>query len=590
MRELANAEREPATHAADSGKGARRSARLQHASALALLAGMALLLSASMRDESPTTDETVHLTRGVAFYWGHGASLSYAHPPLGNALAALPVVLREPEHDLTQSESYRLGQVDRVGRELLEQHYPERRRWFFEARSAVSLIALALAAYCYWLGSQLFGRTAGLCGLLFVALNPTLIAHGRVMTTDLPVTAAMTMCVGELVMFLIGRARWHAWSAALMFGAALITKYTALGLVPLLGALAGGFAFFGLGRYAGLGRRRALQRFALLGLLFACSGLLLINAIYRFDRTGLSVAQILEQPEPENQITRSFKGTLLERRSVLKFLPDWLRIPVPYTYLYGLTSITVHDRGGHPSSFFGKPIRRGHPAYFPVLLLIKTPVLELFGLCAALVIAWQRRWRVSLGAGALAFYAGTLLLLATRASINIGIRHILPVLPILALLAGLGAVRAWQCAGRSALRTSVTACLVASHLLGLAWCYPDYISDFNALVGGRRGGEQISIVGEEWGQDMVRLGRELKARGIESLRHNTDTFTSGLELARFGVSVEKLGCPRRALGTGWLAVSSRELVRAPECWQWLLNHHPPAFVVNNHIWVYDLPR
>jgi hypothetical protein len=409
------------------------------------------------------------------------------------------------------------------------------------------------------------------------------------MTTDLPVTAAMTVCMGELVLFLIGRARWHAWTAALMFGAALITKYTALALVPLLGALACGFAFFGLGRYAGLGRRRALQRVALLALLFSCSGLTIINAIYRFDRTGLSVAQILEQPEPENQITRGFKGMLLERRSVLKFLPDWLRLPVPYTYLYGLTSITVHDRSGHPSSFFGKPIKRGHPAYFPVLILIKTPLLELVGLCAALIIAWQRRWRVNLGAWALTFYASALLILAMRASINIGIRHILPMLPVLGLIAGLGAVRAWQCAGRSALRTSVTACLVGSHLLGLAWCYPDYISDFNALVGGRRGGEQISIVGEEWGQDMVRLGTALKARGVESVRHNPDTFTSGLELARFGVSIERLGCPRRSPGAGWMAVSSRELVRSPECWQWIESIQP-EFVVNNHVWVYALTR
>ncbi|HKP55449.1 MAG TPA: glycosyltransferase family 39 protein [Polyangiales bacterium] len=574
--------------AAASGKHARRSARLQQAAAIALLAAMAYLLSSSMREESPTTDETVHLTRGVAFYWGHGASLSYAHPPLGNALAALPVVLREPEHDLTHSESYQLGQVDRVGKELLEDHYSERRRWFFEARSAVSLIALAMAAYCYWLASQLFGRTVGLCSLLFIALNPTLIAHGRLMTTDLPVTAAMTMCVGELVLFLVGRARWHAWTAALMFGAALITKYTALALVPVLGALAGGFAFFGLGRYAGLGRRRALQRVALLGVLFVCSGLTLINAIYRFDRTGLSVAQILEQPEPENMITRGFKGELLERRSVLKFLPGWLRVPVPYTYLYGLTSITVHDRSGHPSSFFGKPIRRGHPAYFPVMLLIKTPLLELCGLFAALIVAWQRRWRVGLGAWALTFYAGALLLLATRAGINIGIRHILPLLPVLGLIAGLGAVRAWQGVGRSRMRTSITGCLIASHVLGLAWCFPDYISDFNALVGGRRGGEQISIVGEEWGQDMFRLGRELKARGVEFLRHNPDTFTSTLELAQFGVTIDRPGCPRRSPGKGWLAVSAREFVRAPECWEWVLDT-APQFVVNNHIWVYDLP-
>lgn len=559
-----------------------------HAIAGLLLAVMGILLITSMRDESPTTDEPVHLTRGVSFYWGENASLSYAHPPLGNALTALPVVLREPAQDVKHADGYEFGQVDRVGRALLEVDYPDRRRWFFEARAAVAVIALAMAAYTYFLGCTLFGPLAGLAGLGFVALHPTLIAHGRLMTTDMPVTAAMVVCVGELILYLIGRARWHAVTAALMFGAAVTTKYTALALLPVLGLLALVCAFFGLGRYAGVARARALKSTALLALLVACVGLFSINAIYRFDRTGLRVEQMLQLPEPMNQITRGFKGTLLERRSVLKFLPGWVRVPVPFTYLYGLASISVHDRGGHLSTFFGKPQRRGHPAYFPVLFLIKTPLLSLAGLFAAGIICWHRRGRVSLAAWLLTAYCAITLLLATRSGINIGIRHILPILPIFGILAGVGAARAWESAGRSELRTSVTACLVAAHVLGLAWCFPDYISDFNALVGGRKGGEEISIVGEEWGQDMVRLGTALQAHGVRDFRYNTDTFTGALELARFGVTVERLSCPKRAPRNVWLGVNARERARTPECVAWLAGHEP-VFEISNHIRVYRMP-
>jgi len=313
----------------------------------------------------------------------------------------------------------------------------------------------------------------------------------------------------------------------------------------------------------------------------------MINGIYGFDRTGLRVDQILQQPEPINQITRGFKGTLLERRSVLKFLPAWVRIPVPYTYLYGLTSISVHDRSGHASAFFGQLRKRGHPAYFPVMIAIKLPLLTLAGLGAAALICYRRRGRVSLAAWALAFYVAALLLLATRSGINIGIRHVLPVLPVLGILGGLGAVRCFQSIGRSPLRTAVASCLIAAHLFGLTWCFPDYISDFNALAGGQRGGERISIVGEEWGQDMVRLGRLLQAHGIRRLSFNLDTFTSGLELARFGVRVERLGCPARAPNEIWVGVNARELVRLPECLTWL-SGRDPEFIVNNHVHVYRL--
>jgi hypothetical protein len=240
------------------------------------------------------------------------------------------------------------------------------------------------------------------------------------------------------------------------------------------------------------------------------------------------------------------------------------------------------------SAFFGKPLRYGHPAYFPVLLAIKTPLLSLAALFVAGMICYRRRGRVSLGAWLLTGYAGFLLLLAMRSGINIGIRHILPVLPVLGILSGAGAVHAFRGAGRSQLRTSVAACLAAAHVLGLAWCFPDYISDFNALVGGRKGGQKISIVGEDWGQDMVRLGRALQEHGVRSLRYNVDRFTSGLELARFGVRVERLNCPSKAPLKAWIGVNARERTRLPECWRWLPTREPDI-VVNDHVWVFKMP-
>lgn len=543
----------------------------------------------SMQSESPTTDETVHLTRGVAFFWGKHASLSYAHPPLGNALCALPIVLSEKPEDLTKANGYEQGQVEIVARTLLEAHYPERRSWFVKARLVVMAMTIAMAGYAYLLGCTLFGPLAGLIGLGFVTLNPTLIANGRLMTTDMPVTAAMLFCAGESILYLIGRPRWHAVTAALTFGAAVTTKYTALALLPIIGLLALGCAWFGLGRYRGVPRKRALLSIAGLAIAVCLTGLLAINAIYQFDRTGLRVDQILQQPEPMNQITRGYNGSLLERRSVFKHLPAWVRMPVPFTYMYGFASISVHDRSGHLSTFFGKALRKGHPLYFPVLLAIKTPLLSLLGLLCAGIVCWRRRGRVSLGAWLLAGYGMILLVLAMRAGINIGIRHILPLLPVLGILAGAGAVHAFRAVGRSELRTSTAACLIAAHLFGLSWCYPDYVSDFNALVGGRVGGEKISIVGEEWGQDMVRLGAALAERNVKVIRYNTDTFTSGLELARFGVRVEKLMCPKKAPVKAWVAINARERARIPECLEWMPQREPDI-VVNNHIWVFNLAR
>jgi hypothetical protein len=58
---------------------------------------------------------------------------------------------------------------------------------------------------------------------------------------------------------------------------------------------------------------------------------------------------------------------------VLKFLPAGCACRFR-TYLYGLTSITVHERGGHPSSFFGKPSSAAI-GVFPGAAADQTPLL-----------------------------------------------------------------------------------------------------------------------------------------------------------------------------------------------------------------------
>src|SRR5690554_6908538 len=64
--------------------------RRRHWFALGLLLMCAALLWTSERDRTLTADEPLHLIRGHAFWWNDTARLSYAHPPLANAITSLP--------------------------------------------------------------------------------------------------------------------------------------------------------------------------------------------------------------------------------------------------------------------------------------------------------------------------------------------------------------------------------------------------------------------------------------------------------------------------------------------------------------------
>jgi 4-amino-4-deoxy-L-arabinose transferase-like glycosyltransferase len=562
-----------------------------------LLALLALLLGASMIDESPTTDEPLHLTRGLAYYWGPDTSLNYSHPPLGNVVGALPVALIESvlggRVEMSKVTGYADGEVWKVARDMIGSHYGRHRPWFFEARAMIALLSIALAFYVYRLGVQFFGSAVGLCALAFFVFHPTLIAHGRLMTTDMPVTVAMVIAVGELVRFLNGGSRWHGAAAACAVGVGMVTKFTGLSMIPLASFAVLVTAGFRVGRYRGVSLVRALASATGFIALAALASLFVINAAYRFERTGASAAEMLSWPEPAPNKPRGYGGDALERAELLTKLPAWMPVPLPYTYVFGLSVQRAHLDTGHKTVFFGRVLKHGHPAYFPVLLSIKTPIVMLAALAYAAFVFWRRRGRISLPAALFAGYAVCLLALSMRAAINIGVRHVLPIMPILAILAGLGAVHAWRALRDEQMRERLAIGALVASVIGIAWSFPDYLSDFNLLVAGRIGGERISIVGEEWGQDTVRLGRTLRRRGIDAVYFNGDSFTSSLELRRFkvetlrfGTDARRLACSNKLPGDSYVAVQARDLARhGDQCSQGTALR-TPDFDVNRHVFVF----
>jgi 4-amino-4-deoxy-L-arabinose transferase-like glycosyltransferase len=544
------------------------------------------LLGTSMIDESPTTDEPLHLTRGLAWFWGPDTSLSYSHPPLGNAFGALAVVLSAPRVDMGALPAYEKGEVWKVARDMIGAHYGRRRPWFFEARAMVALCCLALAYYVYRLGKRLFGPAVGLCALGFFAFHPTLIAHGRLITTDMPVTLTMVVAVGELVTFLNGGSRWRGAAAAFLVGAGMVTKYTGVLLVPLATLAVLATAALRVGRYKHETLPRALGSAAIYLALSGLAALFVINAAYRFERSGATAAQMLAWPEPAPDEPRGYGGEVLEKSSILPKLPGWLPIPLPYTYVFGLTLLREHDATGHPTTFFGKPMSGGHPAYFPIMLLIKTPLVLMAALAYAGIVFWRRRGRVSLPAALLAAYATCFVLLAMRAALNIGVRHVLPMIPIMALFAGLGAVQAFRAIPSDVVRRRFAIAALVAAAGGMVWSFPDYLSDFNWLVAGRLGGQKISVVGEEWGQDTLRLGRELRERGVDTVYFSGDSFTSRLELARQKVATKRLGCPNVLPENAYVAIQARDVARQRDtCARWTQTR-TPDFDIHGNVYVY----
>ncbi|KYF50637.1 hypothetical protein BE08_13060 [Sorangium cellulosum] len=553
------------------------------------------LLQWGHRDDSPTEDEWAHLTRGIAWWQTSDVRLNYAHPPIANAIAAIPVAFMEGNTHVTSLRHWKDANIGRVALAYIKQDYARAREQLFRSRLVIMLMAAGLAAYVWSWSRSFWGERAALAALVLVAFNPTIIAQGRYVTTDLPAALATMLAVGEFARYASGRAgRWSLVTMTLAIGAAAGTKYSGLLLVPILGAIGVFLAATGRGRFEG---KPAARRFGELGLHALVAGavlLLVINAAYKFDDTGMSVRDILAAPEPQYQVSYRYKQHLMEKHSILRFLPMDTRIPLPYTYLFGMAAVTALNAGGFTSYFLGEAIRIGHWAYFPVMLLIKNPPATVLLLLAGAALALRRVRSVStrsLSVEVIAVGASSALLLASfmRANLNMGVRHAMPIMPLLAVLAARAFDRLWTLTASRRPAQLALAGFVASTALSALLAAPHFLGYFNLFVGGALGGYKISIYGEDWGQDRAALAKYAKEHDIQPLYYNAMSETRRLEWEYFRVPYKRFSCETVPQPGSWVALHALTIKTAPpKCYKQLRGREPDV-KINNHIYLYRIP-
>jgi hypothetical protein len=601
----------------------------RHLLALALLLLCGALLWTSERDRSVTADEQLHLIRGHSFWWTHDARLSYAHPPLANAITSLPYAGRGDEAwglgatpdgqprsasaralDPALSHAQAIQQLPGwdqmepmgVSSAYFRHDFPTAKAELLGGRRMMMLWTLALGLFIYAWCERRWGFGAAILSLTLFSLHPTLLAHGRLVTTDMPMSATAFVSLAALIAW-IERPSWgHAALFGLATTAMVLSKHSGVAFVVVMSLIVLGAALLGRGGFAamqGSGRARPVAIVASQLTLIAIVMIFALDAIYMFDRVGLSVDEILAQPEPHNWISQKYDYQMLERSPLAK-LPGWLRLPFPYTWLAGVATVSVQNGMGHGNYFFGIRGDAGHPLYFPVMLFAKSPtgLLVLLGVGMSLFVARTRaRVRPSVATVVLVLFAAVTLASACAVGINIGVRHVLPLMPIMVVLAGRAgqllmiATPEQRSPGipRSLAQGRRAPALVLACVLGCAggaaWSFPNWLGDFNVLVGGSAGGHRMSVIGEDWGQDLGDLATLAEQQGWAQISYHTNFPLRREELEARGLKVRKLGCKQAYLGPDPVVIHLSDWVRRRQCFAWL-GERAPSFVVNAHLLVF----
>jgi dolichyl-phosphate-mannose-protein mannosyltransferase len=488
-------------------------------------------------------DEGAHLACGIEWLDHHTYGFEPLHPPLARVAAAvLPY--------LSGARGQGFVNLWVEGNAILE-HNGEYRKTLTLARLGI-LPFFWLTCFLVWrFMGRAFSDWHAAVAMLLVAFCPVVLAHSSVAATDAPL---MAMFLWSLLALrsLLENPKWStAIVAGVVIALASLTKFTE---IPFL-ACSGGILFL----YYWLTKKQfpVGWRPVLLSVVFFG---VTIWAGYRFSHGPV----VVESRMPADQLAK-FSAEPAWKKAIL------LSPYVPADEFFrGLKDASFQGKYGRRASYLMGRVYDGARWYFfPTATLVKTPVAMLllaFAGAVFVIVSFHVGWGTKY-IFILAGLAGPLLV-GMAGTMNIGLRHVLPIYPFMAMLAAVGVVTLWQVRSRPALLYTARAMavvLLGWNVFSCLRAAPDFIAYFNEPAAPYA--SRILVESDlDWGQDLKRLNARLNQVQAQSV---WIAYFGAADLSK-RLSATPFLLTANDRPAGWVAISEAKLRKYPGDYGWLL--------------------
>ncbi len=471
---------------------------------------------------SITFDEPAHIAAGMQLLDKDKFTYERLHPPLARAAAALA--------------PYLAGYRSQNGRDM----WVEGRRLYyaaghpdFEMLTLARLGILPFFVACLvlvWLWTHRYvGAVQGSLAVIVLGNLPLLLGHSGLATTDVPFAATFTAAFFGFVLWLDRPSTMRGLLLGVAVALAVCTKLSFLLFFPA-----------------------------------AC---------------GVVLAHCWFCGWPNwhpGHLFGSWRGMLAGIAAFV--LTVWAVYGCHADPLYGIVTLAggigellaLADHG-QPSFFLGALDIHGNWAFFPVLILVRSPIpfLIAVGIGAVILVRHHRRdWRrMAPLLGSAAIIASVL-----PSTVNMGLRHILPPVPLMAIVAAIGLGRLLS---QPLLpnRVGLAGLLLVWQTTEGALAAPDYFAYFNQLALG----DPQRIVTDsdlDWGHDVGRLAAVLKQHRVDRLHLALHTSA---DLRLHGLPPFEVMYPGQP-ATGWIAISEQTHAFYCAGYRWIDAYKPIARV------------
>jgi len=421
----------------------------------------------SVKDKSITTDEGSHLHYGMNILNLDSDRLEVAPGIYDDskmpiiALNALPAKIAE-------------GLPGSIAKNLLNKLI------------AARLVTIIFSAWIAWLVFQwsrsLYGVMPAFVSLALYILDPNIIAHSQLVTTDIYAAGTILLASYSFWKFANTRQLSDGLLSAFALGLSEIAKYACIVLLPLFVfalILHDLPAYISAYREKGMqGLEHYLTQLAIYIVVGSAFIIAIINFAFLFNHSFTPLDQYMFLSYPFKFIQS------------IKFIRD-LRIPFPYPYLQGLDHVIYNERTG--ASFDNIYLLgqlnsgRGFAGYYFIAAGLKVPIAtQLVMIVATVTYAVSKRLRKTFLKNEVFMLLPVLFYMIYFNffyNAQIGIRYYLVIFPLLYVFSGCLFIN-WAA---FSVKQKMSTFALALYLIGsVASYYPFYLSYFNEFVWDRK--------------------------------------------------------------------------------------------------------
>jgi hypothetical protein len=494
--------------------------------------------------DSATYDERAHIPASYSYVRYGDMRINYEHPPLLKDFVGLSLLLLHPTFPIGDplwtegvNEQWNIGTLFLYGlgnnADLI----------IFFARLPIILLGLLAGYFLYRFTKETAGTIAGIFAVLLYAFDPNIIAHAHFVTTDLGIATAILIATYSFVRFLKCPSTRNLITFGIILGLAQTVKFSAILILPIFGIMS---VLYGLGTAINISKREAMKlAFAYakkyVAILMIC--LITVYAVYLPNVWNMPSEQmnaLAEQKFNDDRPAKVFARHVIANMEQIPVLK-------PFThYTLGVMVVFTRVAGGNVF-FFNNPFfhdteralisTQASPWYFPAVFLMKETIPFLFLLFFSIFYSfygiirlplWREKASRGLESLLESFHAKTLewtaglfialyVLLSVTGNLNIGIRHLFPIILFLYFFVAKTLAQFVKRCTRNeehlAPEYQLNRRIFSVVGIGFSlWiiiipfrAYPNFLSSFNEAIGSENGYQYVTDSNYDWGQDMKRV-------------------------------------------------------------------------------------